>query len=370
MLGGDGGPAVRASASFLFLSNCSLDGGLGGEACNSDPDFGISQSGTGGPGILFEGASSQIDSLDSSIEGATWVQASCSFSWDGPGGPMTEGAGTFQVLPGSSRSLSIDDSTLAVTGSLVATVEGTPGDSVHLVIDGTPGFTYSAPLSGVWTVPVPSSLPGAFGMIPPSGTLVIPVPLTALGGAVARTDWMQLVAVSTGGVQILGTPRSVVLVDSAPPPHYSPFCFGSACPCGNDDPGAGCVNGLGSGAFMAASGSTSVALDDLVLTTDQLPLNEFGLTFMSQGQGQVPFGNGLRCAVGMTYRFNPPQSSGPTGTMQFGPSIVLDSCTNLTTGGCITAASTWHFQSWYRDPAGPCGGGFNTSNAMAVTFTL
>ena len=37
--------------------------------------------------------------------------------------------------------------------------------------------------------------------------------------------------------------------------------------------------------------------------------------------------------------------------------------------GWITALSTWHFQTWYRDIGGPCGAFSNFSNALTVTFT-
>ena len=46
-------------------------------------------------------------------------------------------------------------------------------------------------------------------------------------------------------------------------------------------------------------------------------------------------------------------------TEQHGPYDILVSAA---TGG------TRYFQSWFRDPAGPCGSGFNLSNAMEVTF--
>ena len=36
-----------------------------------------------------------------------------------------------------------------------------------------------------------------------------------------------------------------------------PFCFGVGCPCGNDDPNAGCANSTGSGALLEGSGSAS-----------------------------------------------------------------------------------------------------------------
>ena len=34
----------------------------------------------------------------------------------------------------------------------------------------------------------------------------------------------------------------------------------------------------------------------------------------------------------------------------------------------VMPGDTWHFQRWYRDPAGPCGSGFNLTNGLALTF--
>ena len=42
---------------------------------------------------------------------------------------------------------------------------------------------------------------------------------------------------------------------------------------------------------------------------------------------------------------------------------------NIPLFGSIVAGETWNFQAWYRDPQGPCGGFFNLSNAVSVTFT-
>jgi hypothetical protein len=36
--------------------------------------------------------------------------------------------------------------------------------------------------------------------------------------------------------------------------------------------------------------------------------------------------------------------------------------------GRIDPGDTWNFQTWFRDPTGPCGFAFNLSNALAVTF--
>jgi len=146
----------------------------------------------------------------------------------------------------------------------------------------------------------------------------------------------------------------------------TPYCFEIACPCGNDDPGAGCINGSGAGSLLSASGTNSVALDDLVLTTESLPASSLAMVFMGMGQASPPFGNGLRCVVGHTYRLGPPRSSGPSGVLTLGPGIVAASCTSAP--GCIAPLTTWRFQTWHRDAGGPCGGSINTSNALSVTF--
>ncbi|MFT5154100.1 MAG: hypothetical protein ACI841_004107 [Planctomycetota bacterium] len=54
--------------------------------------------------------------------------------------------------------------------------------------------------------------------------------------------------------------------------------------------------------------------------------------------------------------------------MMIGPGLVQESRTSFGAAGCISAASTWHFQAWYRDPQGPYGSGFNLSNAVSVAF--
>jgi hypothetical protein len=36
--------------------------------------------------------------------------------------------------------------------------------------------------------------------------------------------------------------------------------------------------------------------------------------------------------------------------------------------GAITAGTSWSFQLWYRDPAGPGGSGFNLSDGLRVSL--
>jgi hypothetical protein len=140
--------------------------------------------------------------------------------------------------------------------------------------------------------------------------------------------------------------------------------------CSNPDPDAGCVNSTGAGALLfQASGSTSVSSDDLVLATAQLPPNKLGLAFMGGAPANLPFHDGRLCIgpgnAGI-FRYAL-QSSGSTGSMALGPGIVAQS-QSFPPAGRIHSGSTWFFQTWYRDPAGPCGTGSNLSNAARVTF--
>ena len=92
---------------------------------------------------------------------------------------------------------------------------------------------------------------------------------------------------------------------------------------------------------------------------------------MGSTLNQAPFGDGLLCTGGGGYpvlRFAA-RNSGSTGTMTLGPGLVAHSQQHFAAqGGAIQPGSTWVWQVWYRNPAGPCGHGFNTSNAYVVTF--
>jgi len=141
----------------------------------------------------------------------------------------------------------------------------------------------------------------------------------------------------------------------------TPYCFGTNCPCGNDDPNAGCRNSTGQGALMSAAGSPSVGADDLTLTVSNVPANKSGLLFMAPVQNELPLGDGKLCGTGGFTRFGV-QNSGATGVLGEGPGIAA--------AKGINPGETWNFQGWFRDPAGPCGNGSNTTNAASVTFSL
>ena len=150
-------------------------------------------------------------------------------------------------------------------------------------------------------------------------------------------------------------------------PAHTLFCFGSACPCGNDDADGGCYNSTGKGARLEASGSLSLSQDDLSIATTNLRSAQFVVLFMGPAQSSSHFGDGLRCTdagnpMGPGYHlFGPAQLVGVDGTMIVGPG-------RFRAVPGLLPGDTRYMQSWYRDPGGPCNSSFNISNAIAVTF--
>ena len=158
------------------------------------------------------------------------------------------------------------------------------------------------------------------------------------------------------------------------PTFTAHFCY---CDHGGDcsDRAGGCRNSTGHGAVLSASGSASVAADDLVLTASRVPPGQAGILFMGAGTTQTSFGDGRLCiaAGGLgTFRY---LASTSTGSHGLGPGIVAFSHANFSAAGSIVAGRTWNFQAWHRDPAGPdCNGfmpppqGFNLSNVLGILF--
>lgn len=158
--------------------------------------------------------------------------------------------------------------------------------------------------------------------------------------------------------------------DICEPPFFTSFCYcpNSLAPCGNGDPNAGCMNSTGQGALMTPSGSNSVGLDNLVLTTTQMPINVPCINFTSTNMGgPIPFNDGLRCLLGPLGRF-PVSNSGAFGQVTYGPGLANYSVNNFPPALWYVSGATIGFQTWYRDPTGPCSLFTNLSNAVQVLF--
>jgi hypothetical protein len=139
------------------------------------------------------------------------------------------------------------------------------------------------------------------------------------------------------------------------------FCTGAGI-CGNGDPVGGCANSTGRGARLVACGSGSLAIDDFALAADRMPPLRPVVFYRGGAAAQAPFGDGLRsvAAGNLGLRRFAPITTAANGTALLGPGILAASG--------IVPGETWFFQAWFADPGGPCGAGFNASNAVRAVF--
>lgn len=115
-----------------------------------------------------------------------------------------------------------------------------------------------------------------------------------------------------------------------------------------------------SAATMYLEGSSSVIANDLVLHATAVPDGVPGIFFYSANLHSpgLPFGHGFLCIGPGVQRLAPSNASGN----QLSHALDLP-----TQASDITAGTTWNIQAWFRDTAAG-GSGFNTSNAMTVSF--
>lgn len=130
----------------------------------------------------------------------------------------------------------------------------------------------------------------------------------------------------------------------------------------------GMPNGVGAGASLNAVGSTSITSNVLSFRVTEAPPFALGVLFYGSEPGLFPGGNGQRCVAqgnSSLFRVNY-RVSGGGGQMDHPVDLNVYP---LNAGmGAVQGGSTWYFQSWYRDLAGPGGQGTNYSSAIAVRF--
>lgn len=175
--------------------------------------------------------------------------------------------------------------------------------------------------------------------------------------------------VATGFAMVVTEDNPADEVDFSSNPGTG-FCYGSQCPCQNDDISAGCANSTGNGGRLEAAGSASLASDAFVLLASNLPAFSNGVLYFGMGQTNVPFGDGLRCVVpgppSIPFLRFPVKNSGSSGQYAFGPGLSAEAQQFL--GISLAPGQTWHFQVVYRDVAGPCAERFNFTNGLSITM--
>ena len=235
-------------------------------------------------------------------------------------------------------------------------------DSTHLILGTSIGTVYRIDLQ---TQSVTTSFPvssDAEAMVIQGGDLLV-------GGSNSKILRLERFGGALKSTLIAPATISALALQAGTDPGTT-YCYGIACPCGNDDPLAGCANTTGFGGRVDGSGTGSISADDLEVFAFQLPPNKNGRFYMSQNVTQVPLGDGFLCAGSGGYplfRF-PFTNSGPAGALALPHNLVAYCNQAFPATGHLFAGATWHFQAWYRDPHGPCGAFFNTTNSYSVAF--
>jgi len=178
-----------------------------------------------------------------------------------------------------------------------------------------------------------------------------------------------------GHWKLAGTSTTSVEVPGTGGPASFAFCFGdgtgAACPCANNSMvgnNEGCLNSLGTGASLTATGTASVSGDTLALIGNGMPdssaLYFQGTTQQSGGAGAA-FGDGKRCAAGSIIRLGTKVNSLGTSQYPVGGDQVIS------IRGSVAAGDVRTYQVWYRNAAAFCTTStFNVSNGYQQVWAL
>lgn len=170
----------------------------------------------------------------------------------------------------------------------------------------------------------------------------------------------------SGGDLLIGAPYDDVPTTDAGtiavismPASSQAFCFGNLAPCGNAAIYAGCRNSTGEGGLLVPCGTDSRAADDLTLHASDLAPGQPALLFTGDADIELLFGDGRLCTGGTQKRLDIVTADG-AGDASYGP--------GLAAGASFDVGDEPRLQVWYRDPQGPCGSGFNLTNAVALSY--
>ena len=117
-------------------------------------------------------------------------------------------------------------------------------------------------------------------------------------------------------------------------------------------------------ASIGWSGSTSVFANTFTLHVTDGPALQNGRFYYGPNAISLPFGDGLRCVGGGTYRLAPLTLDANGAASQ---AVAFNAPPAGSGAGHVLPGSTWRFQFWFRDPSGGPAG-FNFSTALTASF--
>ena len=195
---------TQGASAFAFASGCSFQGGVGApgqpQPCSAGSE--------GGAGVRLLGTAPALTRLDSpTLGGAGGADAGCG---GGADGPALIGAGALVDLPGCALSFVVD-SPVSSGGIAINAFEGPPTALVFLLIATAPSAQHLPVFSGTFTCAAPF-FTFFVGVVPPSGTLLVPVPVTLNPSVEAFSFYEQSAFLLPGGAIQLSAPSYPVVV--------------------------------------------------------------------------------------------------------------------------------------------------------------
>lgn len=213
--GGNGGTGCPCSTSTLFASRTSFIGGSGGSGFTWCESFTVG--GVGGNGLqVAPGPARLLSTTEAGGAGGFSQGLNCfSFTPEAPGVPRVGPPSAFVDLAVVGRSMTVGQNPVREGTALAITAVGQPGDRVGFVFSPFTSSAFNAAWNGQQLFPEGPALL-RFGTIPAGGSLVQHLPIADLGPGIAgRPFQLQAVFAGTDGHRVLGTPISLLVLDSA-----------------------------------------------------------------------------------------------------------------------------------------------------------
>ncbi len=220
--GGPGGVGLAVVDAEVFVSGCTIEGGVGGDGAFGTCSGGSfpSGGGDGGTGLLVSGASSIVRRLDS-----TFVGGAGGFGGGIPGSGCAAGDGSMgtnevvnggvvSTLPGSSRQMHRLD-VVREGASLSVRVDGPVGDRIYLGAATATGHVFQPSVNGVQLYAGPARRI-FLGTIGGSGFVTAALPIPNLpAGVLSITRQLQAVAVDASNQTWFSSSDVLVMLDSS-----------------------------------------------------------------------------------------------------------------------------------------------------------
>lgn len=208
---GQGGAGVLQSGGFLYMSNCSVQGGDGGPGAD---ELGCTPGGDGGSALVLYGDEPSVQLIGTKLTGGAPGPAGGGCAAGEAGMPHEIYAGEVNDTPGRARSMRAQESVVLVGEDLTLEVYGLPGDLalVAFSVDQMP--TYLLELGGPFLLTPSPMVLFSGGTIGDDGLLITSNQVASLGGVDSVLLFSQLVVVPPAAEAVqVGSGQALVFLE-------------------------------------------------------------------------------------------------------------------------------------------------------------